>query len=148
MIEIRTLSSLILIFSVTILYAFTYIEILLIIHKVFSREKFRPPVEFLAALLCIPLLLFASSYFSATSFPYNFRVDLFFVSLALFVTSVALFALGLMVRETWNQKIQEMKIKLLSVYSFWIIQGIYLIAVIVCFLLALVSLIEFIHLIF
>lgn len=137
-----SLTSLILIFIVTISYAFAYIEIMFIIYKVFSKEKFKPSMDFLCALLCIPLLLFLVSYFTSTFIPDNGGFDLFFFSLALFFASVALFALGLMVKETWQQKIQEMKIKLLSVYSLWIIQGIYLITVIVCFLLGLVALVR------
>lgn len=140
------LLSVILIFVVIIPYAFAYIEILFVIHKMFYKEKFRPSVEFMCAYLFIPVLLFASSYFARTAFdetsiPYNLRLDLFFLSLALFLSSVALYALGLMVKETWERKIREMNIKLLSTYSLWIIWGFYLAAVFVCFILALVSLI-------
>jgi hypothetical protein len=66
---------------------------------------------------------------------------LFFLSLALFFSSIVLFSLGLIVRKTWMQKVREMNIKLLSMYSLWIIQGIYIISVIVCFILALVYLV-------
>ena len=143
------LLSMVLIFVVTVPYAFAYIEILFVIHKMFYREKFRPPAEFIHAYLCIPLLLFAISYFARTFFaesspPHYLQVDLFFLSLALFFSSVALYALGLIVKETWGQKIREMNIKLLSTYSLWIIWGIYLAAVFVCFLLGLVSLIKYI----
>ncbi len=141
MFDIEKLVSLILVFSVTILYAFTYIEILFILYRVFSKEKFKPPVEFLSALFCIPLFLFAISYFAGRFPLYNIPFDSFFVSLGLFLSSVGLFALGLIMKETWEQKIKEMNIKLLSVYSLWIIQGIYLAAVIICFILALVSLV-------
>lgn len=145
MFEVKTFSSLIVIFSVTILYAFAYIEILFIVHKIFYKEKHSLSPEFMYALFGIPLLLFLASYFARTSTPSNLQFDLFFVSLGLFFTSVVLFALGLIVRGIWEQKIREMNIKLLSRYSVRIIHAIYLIAVVVCFLLALVSLIEYIE---
>jgi hypothetical protein len=75
----------------------------------------------------------------------DLNFNLFFASLGLFFASITLFAFGLVVREIWEKRIKEMNIKLLSVYSIWIIQGIYLTAVIVCFLLALVSLIKYIQ---
>lgn len=142
----KGLPSTILIFAVTILYAFAYIEILFVVRRIFCREKFKPPLEFICAYMCIPLLLFVGSYFTRTSLaeistPYNLRPDLFFLSLALFLSSVALYALGLIIKETWDQKIREMNIKLLSTYSLWVIWGIYLAAVFVCFLLALLFLI-------
>lgn len=147
MFDAKWLLSLVIIFIVIILYAFAYIEILFIVYRIFYKEKFKLPAEFICALLCIPLLLFAISYFERTANPTDLPFNLFFVSLALFFTSVALFSLGLIVRRTWEQKVQEMNIKLLSIYSLWIIQGIYLIAVIVCFLLALVALTEYIEII-
>ena len=143
MFEIRPLLSLVIIFSVTILYAFAYIEILFIVYRIFYKEMYKPSTEFICAYLFIPFLLFVISYFARTGTPYHLHFDLFFLSLALFFASLVLFSLGLIVRKTWEQKVQEMNIKLLSTYSLWIIQGIYLISVIVCFLLALVSLIEY-----
>ena len=134
------LVSLVIIFSVIILYAFTYIELLLIVYKLFYKEKFRPSIDFICTYLFIPILFFSTSYFAQKIPSYTVHLDLFFLSLALFFTSVVLFSLGLVVRETWEQKVQEMNIKLLSKYSLWIIQGIYLIAVILCFLQGLVSL--------
>lgn len=145
MLDAGELLLVIMIFIVATLYAFAYIEILFVVHKIFYKEKFRPSAEFLLGYLFIPLLLFAASYFTRTSFaettvPSRLHLDLFFLSLALFLSSVALYALGLMLKETWQEKIREMNIKLLATYSLWIIWGIYLAAVFLCFLLALVSL--------
>jgi hypothetical protein len=146
MFDIAPLLSLVLIFSLTILYAFAYIEILFVIYRIFYIEKHKPSDKLVQSALCISFLLLLTSYFIRPLTTYRF--DLFFVSLALFFVSVTLFAMGLTVREAWKDKIREMNIKLLSVYSLWIIQDIYLIAVIVSFLLALVSLIQFIEIIF
>lgn len=145
MVDFKYLLSLILIFSLTILYSFAYIEILFVIYRLFHKEKYEPPIGFIHALLYVPLLLLGASYFFRTIAPYSLKFDFFFASLGLFFASVALFALGLFMREVWYGKIREMNIKLLSLYSLWIIQFIYLIAVIVCFLLALVSLIGYIE---
>jgi hypothetical protein len=140
----ENLLSLVITFSVTILYAFTYIEVSFIVYKIFYKEKFKPSLEFASAFLFIPLLLFAVSHFAQKAGSTDYHLDLFFVSLAFFFASVVLFSLGLIVRGTWEQKVREMNIKLLSTYSLWIIQGIYLMAVIMCFLLALVSLAKYI----
>ncbi|MBU7014224.1 MAG: hypothetical protein HXS52_04590 [Theionarchaea archaeon] len=143
MIDIVEFISLVIEFSLIILYSFAYIEILFVFYKIFYKEQLKPSSEFLASLFCICLLLFAASYVARSFIWYDIRFELFFLSLGLFFSSCALFALGLTVRETWEKKIKEMNIKLLSVYSLWIIQVIYLIAVIVCFLLALVLLLLF-----
>jgi hypothetical protein len=135
--------SLVIVFGLPILYAFAYIEILFVFYKIFYKEKLRPSSEFLAALFCICLLLFAVYYIAQSYIWRDIHLELFFLSLGLFFSSVSLFALGLTVREMWENKIKEMNIKLLSVYSLWIIQVIYLVAVIVCFLLALVLLLLF-----
>ena len=128
---------------VSTLYAFTYLEILFIVYRIFYKESIDLPREFIYTFLCIPLLLFVISYFAQMLAPSDFRFDLFFASLAFFFSSIVLFSLGLLVKQMWEHKVREMNIKLLSVYSIWIIQGIYLIAVIVCFLMALVSLAHF-----
>lgn len=144
MFDIAPLLSLVLIFSVTILYSFAYIEILFVVHRIVCKEKVTITTTRGGIYLFIPLLLFTSAYFVRTFSP-QLRFDLLFVSLALFFSSIALFALGLIVKEDWEKKIKEMNIKLLSAYSIWIIAGFYVITFIVCFLLALVSLIEFIE---
>ncbi|MGC1121555.1 MAG: hypothetical protein WBA22_10725 [Candidatus Methanofastidiosia archaeon] len=143
MVDIVKFVSLVIEFSLTILYSFAYIEILFVFYKIFYKEKLRPSSEFLAALFCICLLLFAAFYVVQSFIRFDIHFELFFLSLGLFFSSVSLFALGLTVREMWEKKIKEMNIKLLSVYSLWIIQLIYLVAVIVCFLLALVLLVLF-----
>ena len=130
-------------FIVSTLYAFTYLEILFIAYRIFYKESIDLPTEFICAFLCIPLLLFVISHFAQMPAPSTFGFDLFFASLAFFFSSIVLFSLGLLVKQMWEHKVREMNIKLLSVYSIWIIQGIYLIAVIVCFLMALVSLAHF-----
>jgi hypothetical protein len=144
MIDIIPLLSLVLIFSITILYSFAYIEILFVIHRILCKEKTDISGNRSIIFLFIPLLLFASAYFARTISP-QLRFDLLFISLALFFSSIALFALGLIVKEEWEKKIKEMNIKLLSTYSIWIITSIYILTFIVCFLLALVSLIEYIE---
>ena len=141
MFDAKMLLSLVVTFVVVILYAFTYIEILLIVYRLFYREDFKPSMEFICAYLCIPLLLFVISFSARTEIPLSVPFELFFLSLALFFSSIVLFSLGLIVRKTWMQKVREMNIKLLSTYSLWIIQGIYIISVIVCFILALVYLV-------
>jgi hypothetical protein len=146
MIDIKSLLSLVLIFSVTILYSFAYIEILFVVHRILCKEKIAITGNRAFIYLFIPVLLFTSAYFVRIFSP-HLHFDLLFISLALFFTSIALFALGLIVKEDWEKKIKEMNIKLLSAYSIWIIAGFYVITFIVCFLLALVSLIEYIEII-
>lgn len=143
--EIMTFLSVVVTFILTILYAFSYIEILLIVYKLFYKERQKPSTQLMQSLLCIALLLFVSAYFVRTSTERAAQFDLFFISLGLFFTSITLFALGLTVRRIWEEKIRELNIKLLSAYSLWIIQGIYLITVLVCFLLGLVTLVEYIQ---
>jgi hypothetical protein len=143
MVDIVEFVSLVIAFGLIILYAFAYIEILFVFYKIFYKEKLKPSSEFLAALFCISLLLFAASYVAQSYVWHEVHFELFFLSLGLFFSSVSLFAFGLTVREMWEKKIKEMNIKLLSIYSLWIIQVIYLVAVIVCFLLALVLLLSF-----
>jgi hypothetical protein len=145
MAEITPFLTLVTIFILTIMYAFSYIEILLIVYKLFYKERHILSAQLMQSLLCIVLLLFVAAYFVQEFTEHTGKFDLFFVSLGLFFTSVALFALGLTVRGIWEEKIHELNIKLLSVYSLWIIQGIYLITVFACFLLGLVTLIEYIQ---
>ncbi|MBU6996733.1 MAG: hypothetical protein HXS41_08210 [Theionarchaea archaeon] len=144
MVDIIEFISLVIEFSLTILYSFAYLEILFVFYKIFYKEKLKPSSEFLSSLFCVCLLFFAASYVAKSFIWYDIRFELFLLSLGMFFSSVALFALGLTIREMWEKKVKEMNIKLLSVYSLWIIQLIYLVAVIICFLLALVLLLLFV----
>lgn len=140
-----TLLQLLVIFILTILYGFAFIEILFVAYKIFYKEEPKPPSKLIYVIFAISLLLIAISYVASSSSLIELNFNLFFASLGLFFASITLFVFGLMVRKIWEKKIKEMNIKLLSVYSIWIIQGIYLISVIICFLLALVSLIKYIQ---
>jgi hypothetical protein len=140
-----TFLQLLVIFTLTILYGFAFIEILFVAYKIFYKEEPKPSSKLIYVIFSISLLLIAVSYVASTPSLIDLNFNLFFASLGLFFASITLFALGLIVRKIWEDRIKEMNIKLLSIYSIWIIQGIYLTAVIVCFLLALVSLIKYIQ---
>lgn len=130
----------VLIFTFIVLYIFAFPELLIIVRRLVAEKERKNLYEIGAFFFLLSfILLEAGRVVREEGYP-----EVFFVSLGLFFTSIAIFTVGIVLWETWKARLAEHNIKLLlSRYSLWVIQLLFVLTVFFCFVLSLVILVRF-----